>query len=206
MSLSVNDAMQTIIPSYLYKQYADDSDLQAFVSTYNAMAQGYLNWFNSTPLAIYTNSNISGPLLDWTLNGIYGISRPSITTGSTLTEGPVGTYYIGALTVAEFYSTTSTSIVASDDIYKRYATWILYQGDGVQMTVQWLKHRVNRFIYGTYGADTSLDTLQNIGIMMSGSAATITVPAVSGANSLAALVANNIMPLPMQMTFSVTVG
>ena len=206
MSLSINEAMQTIIPSYLYKEYADDSDLQAFVSTYNAMAQGYLNWFNSTPLALYTNSNISGPLLDWTLNGIYGIARPSITNGTTLTEGPVGTYAIGLLAVAEFYSTTATSIIASDDIYKRYATWILYQGDGVQMTVQWLKRRVNRFIYGTYGADTSLDTLQNIGITMSGSAVTITVPSVSGANSLAALVANNLPPLPMQMTFSVTVG
>jgi hypothetical protein len=41
---------------------------------------------------------------------------------------------------------------------------------------------------------------------MSGSAVTITVPSVSGANSLAALVANNLLPLPMQMTFSVTVG
>ena len=199
-------ALQTIIPSYLYAQYADDVDLQAFVGTYNDMAQGYLNWFNSTFLALYTNANISGPLLDWTLQGIYGINRPGISTGTTVTYGPTATYPIGTQAVATYFSTTTTAISATDDIYKRFATWILYQGDGVQMSVQWLLRRVNRFIYGAYGADVSLDTLQNIGVSISSGAATITVPAVTGASEFAALVTNHVLPLPFQMTFSVTVG
>lgn len=206
MSLTANEALTTVIQSYLYREYADDEDLQAFVSVYNQMAQGYLDWFNSTPLALYTNSNISGPLLDWTLNGIYGITRPSISHGESVSYGATGTYMIGALAVGEFYSETTTSIVASDDIFKRFATWILYQGDGVQMTAQWLLRRVNRFIYGTYGSDTSLNTLSNIGLSIASNKATITVPDVSGANSFAALVTNNILPLPFQMTFAVTVG
>lgn len=205
-TLFINSALQAVIPSYLYQQFRDDEDLQAFVEVYNDISQGYLNWFNSTPLAIYTNSNISGPLLDWTLQGIYGISRPSISEGTNVTQGPTGTYMIGALAVGEFTSSTVTTIIASDDIYKRFATWVLYQGDGVQMTVQWLLKRINRFLYGTYGSDASLDTLSNIGLSISSGAATITVPSVSGANSFAALVSNNLLPLPLQMTFSVTVG
>ena len=46
--------LEQIIPMYLYQQYADDSDLQAFVSTFNTLAQGYLSWFTdfyqATPL------------------------------------------------------------------------------------------------------------------------------------------------------------
>lgn len=49
-----------IIPSYLYQQYSDDTDLQALVTAYNTMAQSYLDWFNTTPLPVYTNEQISG--------------------------------------------------------------------------------------------------------------------------------------------------
>ena len=206
MSLSASEAIQTVIPSYLYQQFADDQDLQAFVSVYNEMSQGYLDWFNSTPLGLYTSSNISGPLLDWTLQGIYGIYRPVITSGTSVTEGPVATYPIGERAVGTWYSATVTSLTANDDLYKRLATWILYQGDGVQMTVQWLKRRVNRFINGAFGADTSLDSLPSIGVSISGSSATITVPLSPVSNAFALLLANNFLPLPMQMTFSVIVG
>ena len=48
----------------------DDSDIQAFFYSYNALAQTYLDWFNQTPIGVYTNANISGPLLDWIANGL----------------------------------------------------------------------------------------------------------------------------------------
>jgi hypothetical protein len=73
------------IPSYAYQQYYDDSDIQAFVTNYNAMAQIYDTWFATASLPIYTLQ--SGDLLDWTVRGLYGIARPTL--GSTLATDEV---------------------------------------------------------------------------------------------------------------------
>jgi hypothetical protein len=62
--------LQQTIPSYLYAQYSDDENLQAFVDAYNSLSQGYLDWFNSRPLGLYTSPNIAGPLLDWVGQGV----------------------------------------------------------------------------------------------------------------------------------------
>src|SRR5208337_4313753 len=79
--------LQTCIPSYLYWEYSADPTLQSFVDAYNSLSQGYLNWFINTPLSVYTNPNIGGALLDWIANGIYGISRPIISTAARSTTG-----------------------------------------------------------------------------------------------------------------------
>ncbi len=50
------------IPSFLYQQYADDENLQAFVASYNEMAQEYVDWYNQISLPVYTLQ--SGGLLD----------------------------------------------------------------------------------------------------------------------------------------------
>ena len=60
-----NNTLQAIIPAYVYQQYADDDDIQAFNSAYNNTAQSYLNWFTGIELPIYTSSTINGALLDW---------------------------------------------------------------------------------------------------------------------------------------------
>ena len=41
--------LASTIKSYLYQEYAQDNDLQAFVDAYNAIAQGYQDWFNANP-------------------------------------------------------------------------------------------------------------------------------------------------------------
>jgi len=38
-----------VIPSYLYQEYSDDDDLQAFVMAYNGLAQQYVTWFATSP-------------------------------------------------------------------------------------------------------------------------------------------------------------
>src|ERR1700739_1536949 len=80
-------SMTAIIPSYLYEEYNDDSDLQAFVSSYNTLAQTFLNTLVELNLPIYTSDVISGPLLDWVAEGLYGISRPSLFSGQSITVG-----------------------------------------------------------------------------------------------------------------------
>jgi hypothetical protein len=64
------------IPAYVYQEYSDDSDIQAFNTNYNEMAQAYVTWFATANLPIYTAQ--SGPLLDWVANGIYGEYRATL--------------------------------------------------------------------------------------------------------------------------------
>lgn len=147
-------ALTSIVPSYLYRQYADDPNLQALVDAFNSLAQGYLDWFNETPLAIYTSPNISGPLLDWTAQGIYGIARPVLGTVNSYSIGALGTFFMGQLPIAgQAFFISGSASAANDDIYKRVLTWWLYRGDGFQMSIDWIKRRVARFLYGAGGTD-----------------------------------------------------
>ncbi len=203
-----NGKIQSIIPSYLYQQYADDSDLQAFVNAYNTLAQGYLDWFNQTPLALYTSTAISGSLLDWTASGVYGIERPVLATSSVTKVGGWDAKAWNSIEWNGFRVTQSgTAAIANDDIYKRALTWALYRGDGKQMTVQWLKRRVARFIYGANGSDIDIGLISNVHITNSAKAITITVPtSASGSSALQNLIAQNFLALPFQLTYTVTLA
>jgi len=157
--------LQSVVPAYLYQQYADDADLQSFFSGFNATSQGYVDWFNQTPLSVYTNASINGPLLDWIGQGLYGISRPVVSTLTSTTAGEVNGAAINTLAInRHFIRRSGTVSVASDDIYKRVLTWHAYIGDGRQMSAQWLRRRVARFIYGADGSDIPVDYLSLISI------------------------------------------
>lgn len=146
--------LQRVIPSYLYSHFSDDDDLQAFVAAQNALAQGYLDWFNNTPLGLYTSPNIKGCLLDWVAQGVYGISRPVLSMGKTYF---VAGYNSSAYNAAPYDGAglvrVGASSAANDDIYKRVLTWNLYRGDGQVFTIGWLKNRISRFINGANGSD-----------------------------------------------------
>lgn len=158
-------SVQRTIPSYLYWQYADDSDLQAFIRAYNEMTQQYVDSFNAINLAIYTDDFISGDLLDWLAQGIYGQSRPVLTSGVTKYVGlyntqPYNQGAYNALTLVgqgPYYATT-------DDIFKRILTWNLYRGDGQTFSVKWLKRRVMRFLNGTNGTAPNVDQTNKISV------------------------------------------
>ena len=83
--------LDTLLPSYLYLQYQDDDNLQAFVDVYNSQAQEYLDWFYSISLPVYTSDTISGSLLDWVAQGLYGMPRPVLATGVNQNLGPYNT-------------------------------------------------------------------------------------------------------------------
>lgn len=136
-----------LIKSYPYVQFADDENIVAWFDAYNAYAQQYLDWFNDTPLAIYTNGNITGDLLDWVANGIYGVYRTPIAFGNARSIGPLNTYtpnYIPFNQGKELSNVTSFTM--TDDIFKRVITWNFYKGDGTQVSIPWLKKRVARFM------------------------------------------------------------
>jgi hypothetical protein len=158
-------SLPNVVPVYVYSQYADDPDIQSFFAALNSEAQGYVDWFNNTPLSVYTADAISGPLLDWVGQGIYGIARPSMSTLSTRSYGNYNaiTYNTLAFNTRKHINSGDAEM-ATDDLYKRTLTWYAYLGDGRQMSIQWLRRRVARFIYGVNGTDVTADYFSKISI------------------------------------------
>jgi len=147
--------LTTTLPSYLYQQYTDDDDLQAFVLAYNTYAQEFVDWFNSLNLPIYTQEQIFGPLLDWVAAGIYGIIRPVISSGLFRAIGPYNTQYFNQKNPYNGFRFIGSSNVATttDDVFKRIITWHFFKGDGKYFSPIWLKRRILRFLFGVNGTD-----------------------------------------------------
>lgn len=154
-----------VIPSYLYWQYNDDNDLQAFIDAYNMLAQQYINWFNAIGLPVYTGSLISGAILDWVAQGLYGINRPVLPAIGTRDIGPFNTWTLNSLPFntresippPTFFSTT-------DDIFKRVITWHFLKGDGKVFSIRWLKRRIMRFLTGTDGTNPNIDQTYQVSV------------------------------------------
>jgi len=223
--------IQQIPPAYVYDQYSDDADVQAFVAAFNSLAQGYLQWFNDTPLGVYTSPNISGALLDWIGQGIYGVARPVVATESQYQTGtfnaqPYNTLAFNTLNVV----ISGTAQIATDDYYKRALTWYFYKGDGKQFSTTWLKKRVARFLYGSDGQDVSPSELFNVGVrpktfqVMSGFNGspynnavynaemvgniesillTITLPQITASQIFTAFLEQGLLPMPLQVNYTV---
>jgi len=150
--------VQLTIPSYVYSQYADDDDIQAFVAAFNTMAQVYINTMVLLGLPLYPQ--FTGPLLDWVCNGIYGYARPILPSGNTQILGPYNTIrYSGgkySLPYGMFKRTgPSVYYATSDDVYIRCVNWHFFKGDGKQFTIPWLKRRVARFLWGPGSVDVN---------------------------------------------------
>lgn len=153
------------IPSYLYQQYTDDDNLWAFVNSYNALAQEYVDWFNQIQLPVYTSPTISGTLLDWVAEGLYGIIRPSLSSGLSVNYGPLNTYEFNTLPLNVFENLAPTDVVAtSDDIFKRIITWNFFKGDGRTFNIRYLKRRVMRFLDGIDGTNPNIDSTYQVSV------------------------------------------
>jgi len=190
--------LQQCIPSYLYWEYSDDQDLQAFVASFNSLSQGYLDWFNNTPLGVYTSPNINGALLDWVGNGLYGIPRPVLSTQTSSTTAGYNTAPYNSVPYDSLaFSSSGTATLASDDIYKRMLTWDLYRGDGQVFTIGWLKNRVSRFLNGPNGTDYPV--LNNPpSITVSGNTFTISVFNDMQGIALQELLGSRLLAFPFQ--------
>lgn len=164
------------VPSYLYEQYADDADLQAFVSSFNALADYYAGWFATVSLPAYTQPPIQGNLLDWVALGYYGIERPALVTNRGKIDGVLGTYRFGTTTIATIKRIGPTAeAVTSDDVFKRIITWNFYKGDGDTFSIRWLKRRIARFLYGVDGAAPNVDDTYAISVTFGGSSVNIKI-------------------------------
>lgn len=196
--------LQNTIPAYLYQQYFDDDDLQAFVSAYNEATQKYINTFNQLNLPIYTL--LSGDLLDWVGRGVYGYSRPIFGGIADLTIGPLNTYGPNdkiPLNSQEVIAGTPPP-VTTDDIYKRLLTWHFYKGDGKVFNISWLKRRVKRFLIGSDGTAPFISHTNEINLVFTApKVARITIANSPSAIYLKAAIENGSAELPFQYSFSV---
>jgi hypothetical protein len=196
------------IPSYLYVQYNDDDDLQAFIAGYNGMAQNYVDWFNDTSLPVYTG--LTGSLLDWVAAGLYGITRPTIESFAISAKGMLNTYELNTLELNQYVpGTPATFFLASDDVFQRVITWHFYKGDGKVFSLLWLKRRVLRFLYGTNGTDVNVADTSGVSITISGHTVTIDLSRITNVTTdllktFQYAIASSILELPPQYTFTVT--
>ncbi|MHB8817312.1 MAG: hypothetical protein ACYDAE_29170, partial [Steroidobacteraceae bacterium] len=143
--------LTTTIPAYPYQQYADDDDIQAFFAAYNSATQTYVDWFASVGLPFYPG--LSGALLDWVAEGLYGIERTSLAQTQTSAVGLLNTEVLNSEPLNFFSAPTTSYYNITDDIFKRILTWNFYKGDGKRFCMKWLKRRVMRFLVGTNGLD-----------------------------------------------------
>ena len=158
-------SIQSVIPSYAYQQYNDDSDVMAFIASFNSLAQKYVNSFNQLNLPIYTGSQLSGSLLDWVANGLYGISRASLPSGTNASIGALNTFALNKIPVNKYIpATIQNYYVTTDDIFKRVITWHFFKGDGKVFNIRWLKRRIVRFLNGSSGTDCDTSNTDNISV------------------------------------------
>ena len=200
--------LQDVIPSYLYQQFSDDEDLQAFVNAYNSITQSYLGWFNQTPLAIYANPTISGPLLDWILNGIYGIERPVFSSLTTRYVAGLNAYPVNVVAVnGKQYFQSGTAVIATDDYYKRTATWWLYIGQGRYFNATLLRMKVARFLYGVKGTDITLSQAQSVSVASTGGTDyTITIPAGTASTYFSQAFGQGVLSYPFMLTATIVIS
>ena len=227
--------LPAVVPAYVYVQYNDDPYVTAFFTAYNELAQGYLNWFNETPLPVWTIPSISGGLLDFIGSNLYNTPRPVISSESSSSSGAMATDPMATQAMASFLLNTSgTAQSASDDLYKRVLTWVLYRGDGKQATIEWLRRRIARFLYGANGGDIDVGLITNVSISdqgtqtvgaygtyaygtqaygtitqetyTSGGILFITIPNLTVSQAFIALFKGGFLPAPFQMTYNFTIS
>jgi len=168
--------LEDIIKSYLYTQYNDDDDIQAFVSAYNSMAQEIYSWMINANLPVFVDGYNAGEQLKWIARGIYGVKPPVLVSGKQSIYGPYNAMLFNQLPFnGRKVVNQSEQVVASDDLFKRIMTWNFYKGDGFQFTIPWLKRRIMRFIVGADGLDVLNDQHWSISILFSGDGASVSV-------------------------------
>ena len=212
MSDTVTLPLTTTIPSYLYLEYNDDDDVQAFVDAYNQITQNYVSLFNNLSLPVYTGALIASALLDWVGTGIYGIVRPVIPTSAAKGIGLFNTFEPNTIVFNQAVQLSGgTFTTVTDDIYKRMLTWALYRGDGTTFNVTWLKRRILRFLGGVNGTDIPIDDTSQVSVVFTGAHTvkiTIYTGAIDTSNAviLQDAIQSSILRLPFQYTWTVVIA
>lgn len=155
----------SILPAYPYVQYNDDDDIQAFFGAYNEYAQAFSDWANALHLPVYTSDPISGALLDWVAEGLYGMARPFISSAAFEFIGPLDTFSGAELGFAYDYPIGDENLIAvTDDIFRRILTWHIQKSYGKLFNIRWLKRRIIQFLRGVNGVPFNVDETYEVSV------------------------------------------
>lgn len=167
-----------ILPAYPFVQYNDDPYVVAFFDAYNAMAQAYLDAFRELALPYWPSPRLTGYLLDWAAQGIYGQHRPAQQLVHWQKEdGPYNTVEYDQIPYAHLSNFVNGQYAfMNDDIFKRVLTWNFYKGDGFQFSVPWLKRRIARFIHGKDGHAPPLTDTFDVSVTVNKGLFTLVIP------------------------------
>lgn len=207
-------SVTTTIPAYLYQEYNDDDDVAALVEAYNALAQQYLDWFNHVNLPVYTSTTISDSLLDWVAAGLYGITRPTLSSGVVQGIGLLDSFMLGQIVIGTYtLQGLISNYVTSDDTFKRIITWHFFKGDGFYFCFTWLKRRIMRFLIGTAGTAPNIDHLYPISVVHASAVdVTVTITLTTDENItllnaqlFQAAVQSGVLELPFQFSLDVVI-
>lgn len=168
--------LDNIIKAYLYQQYNDDPNLQAFIDAYNKLAQEIYDWMAGANLPVFIGGYNVGDQLRWIAKGIYGVDPPVLVSRKVRTFGPYNTLMFNQLPFnGRLISDESEQVTASDDLFKRVMTWNFYKGDGFQFTIPWLKRRIMRFLTGIDGVDVLNDQHWSVSVLFADDGASISI-------------------------------
>jgi hypothetical protein len=195
------------IPAYSFVQYNDDEDICAFFDAANEISQEYLTAFNNLALPCWTSPSITGYLLDWIANGIYGQIRPALELSREQTQkGDYNSIEYDLIAYARISNFIAGQYYyASDDLFKRILTWNFYKGDGFQFSIPWLKRRLARFIHGKNGVDPKLQNTFDISVTSQNGVYYIRLPDYGDgvSKSLASAIKQNFVKLPFIYTYEI---
>lgn len=168
--------LDDIIRAYLYQQYNDDENLQAFVDAYNTLSKDIYSWMKDANLPVFVGGYNAGDQLRWIALGVYGVRPPILVSDKRRTFGDYNSLLFNQLPFnGRMVKDESEQVVASDDVFKRVMTWNYYKGDGFNFTIPWLKRRVMRFLTGVDGVDVVNDQRWSISVLFSTSGANISI-------------------------------
>lgn len=209
--MSGNNPLQNIPPSYLYGEYADDSDLKAMRDAYIKEAQGIFLWLQNTAIADYRNDPISAELLDFVGAGLYNMTRNiPIIGGSGSYKGAFADVAFGDAEFAggTYTAGSATSIVLTDDQFRRAITWNIYSGDTWTFSTSWLRRRIARFMFSANGYDTATVEQQQLVSVAWPTLRTADVVVTSTDTDLVTLLQNGLgngyLQAPIGYTFNVS--
>jgi hypothetical protein len=198
--------LQSFPPAYVFQEYSDDDNIQAFNTSYNDLAEQFLLWFNTLNLPIYTGGIISGSLLDWVAQGLYGTMRPSVSTGSSFAYDAINSVQINYMAINERRASSKSSLqTTNDDYFRRVLTWNLFKGDGFVFNMAWLKRRIWRFMTGPNGIDPGITTTYPVSVTVSGSSFTVNITTTDTVSTgfLSSLINAGILNVPFQYSFTI---
>ncbi|EAW1174391.1 hypothetical protein S922_22935 [Salmonella enterica subsp. enterica] len=208
--MATQQPVNKIIPAYPFVQYSDDPNIVGFFEAYNEMAQGYLDAFNAMALPYWPADIISGYLLDWISEGIYGETRKKIQTSEgSVSKGPYDSVEYNTIPYARLQNyIAGSSEYLADEYFKRILTWNFYKGDGFQFSVPWLKRRVARFLHGPAGIDPILQNTFDVSVTSSAGVFSIAITESREgiASFLKTAIEQGMVKLPFIYAFNVKVN